>query len=329
MQCTYINKLGSRCEKESFKDLRECVSHCTEEEVQSDECQDYREIFYNFFSKYIFEEVNKKFKEVLKLSEPKTIAEKDSRQDDCNTFSKLIGGVKEVEVSPSLKEHMRKIYLIVDELKFPKDVAMQGLSSNATLILKNLGGVIFKKCEFNSSSTILFAEFYYEHCSFRKGARITPFPDLKDDHKYRYMYCKFQSDVEVMSSIYSKGINSNLFYECMFDAKITLLDVDINKNVFYFPEFNKGFIAGENSNNFFSFKKYYTIKQLLIKKCCFELSLKLNGFNEEDIDKLKKEGHRLENKDLVISSVDIIDSKFKSKFEIKYSHCTIKELCFG
>ncbi|MEJ6067326.1 hypothetical protein MT378_06210, partial [Psychrobacter sp. 16-Bac2893] len=230
--------------------------HCTEREIHNDGYGNYRKAFYDFLSEYIFEEVDKNFQKFWKTSDLQTIAEQESQRNDRNEFLRLIGGVKETELSSNLKEYMRKTDLILDEIKFPKDIAMQGLSPNAILILKNLGRVIFKSCEFNSPSTILFAEFYYEHCIFRRGARITPFPDLKDDHKYRYMYCSFQSDVEVMSSIHSKEINSNLFYECIFDEKITMLDVNINKNVFYFPEFNKDFIAGEESNNFLKFKRY-------------------------------------------------------------------------
>lgn len=317
MQCTYINKFGIRCEEESFKGLKECVLHCTEREIHNDGYENYRKAFYDFLSEYIFEEVDKNFQNFWKTSDLQTIAEQESQRNDRNEFLRLIGGVKETELSSNLKEYMRKTDLILDEIKFPKDIAMQGLSPNAILILKNLGRVIFKSCEFNSPSTILFAEFYYEHCIFRRGARITPFPDLKDDHKYRYMYCSFQSDVEVMSSIHSKEINSNLFYECIFDEKITMLDVNINKNAFYFPEFNKDFIAGEKSNNFLKFKRYYTINQLSIKKCYFQLSLKLNGFNEDNIDEIKQEGHIFERKELTISNISIIDSKFESKFEIK------------
>ncbi|MED6316778.1 MAG: hypothetical protein VYA60_06015 [Pseudomonadota bacterium] len=291
--------------------------HCTEREIHNDGYENYRKAFYDFLSEYIFEEVDKNFQNFWKTSDLQTIAEQESQRNDRNEFLRLIGGVKETELSSNLKEYMRKTDLILDEIKFPKDIAMQGLSPNAILILKNLGRVIFKSCEFNSPSTILFAEFYYEHCIFRRGARITPFPDLKDDHKYRYMYCSFQSDVEVMSSIHSKEINSNLFYECIFDEKITMLDVNINKNAFYFPEFNKDFIAGEKSNNFLKFKRYYTINQLSIKKCYFQLSLKLNGFNEDNIDEIKQEGHIFERKELTISNISIIDSKFESKFEIK------------
>ncbi|WP_333954432.1 hypothetical protein [Psychrobacter sp. S4(2024)] len=291
--------------------------HCTEREIHNDGYGNYRKAFYDFLSEYIFEEVDKNFQKFWKTSDLQTIAEQESQRNDRNEFLRLIGGVKETELSSNLKEYMRKTDLILDEIKFPKDIAMQGLSPNAILILKNLGRVIFKSCEFNSPSTILFAEFYYEHCIFRRGARITPFPDLKDDHKYRYMYCSFQSDVEVMSSIHSKEINSNLFYECIFDEKITMLDVNINKNVFYFPEFNKDFIAGEESNNFLKFKRYYTINQISIKKCYFQLSLKLNGFNEDNIDEIKQGGHIFERKDLTISNISIIDSKFESKFEIK------------
>ena len=326
MQCTYINKLGNRCEEKIFKDLKECVLHCTEKEIHNDEYECYRKDFYDFISEYVFKEIDKKFKDFWNTSDLQTIAELESQENDRNIFLRLIGGVKETELSPNLKKHMRKTDLILDEIKFPKDIAMQGLSLNAILILKNLGRVIFKNCEFNSYSTMLFAEFYYEHCNFRRGARINPFPDLKDDHKYRYMYCRFQSDVEVVSSIHSKEINSNLFYECIFDEKITMSDVNINKNAFYFPEFNTDFIAGEKSNNFLYFKRYYNIKQLSIKKCYFELSLKLNGFNEKDIGNIKKEGCYFERKDLTTSSISIVDSKFKSKFEIK--HRIVKDFKF-
>lgn len=317
MQCTYINKFGSRCEEKIFKNLKECVLHCTEKEIHNDEYEDYRKAFYDFLSEYVFEEIEKKFQNFWNTNDPQTIAELESQENDRNTFLRLIGGVKETELSPNLKKHMRKTDLILDEIKFPNDIAMQGLNPNAILILKNLGRVIFKNCEFNSYSAMLFAEFYHEHCNFRRGARINPFPDLKDDHKYRYMYCRFQSDVEVMSSIYSKEIKSNLFYECIFDEKITMSDVNFNKNVFYFPEFNEDFRAGEKSNNFLDFKRYYTIKQLSIQKCCFELSLKLNGFNEKDIGNIKKICY-FDSKDLITSNISIRDSKFRSKFEIKH-----------
>ncbi|MEJ6068525.1 hypothetical protein MT378_12340, partial [Psychrobacter sp. 16-Bac2893] len=61
----------------------------------------------------------------------------------------------------------------------------------------------------------------------------------------------------------------------------------------------------------------YTINQISIKKCYFQLSLKLNGFNEDNIDEIKQGGHIFERKDLTISNISIIDSKFESKFEIK------------
>ena len=317
MQCTYINKFGSRCEEKKFKDLKKCVLHCTDEEIKNDEYEHYREVFYKFFSEYIFEEVNKKFQKFWKVSELQTIAEQESQRNDSNTFSRLIGGVKEVEVSPSLKGYMRKIDLVVNELKFPKDIAMQGLSPNATLILENLGRVIFRNCKFNSSSVSLFAESYYEHCNFKTEVRVTPFPDLKDDNKYRYMYCRFQSDVEVISSTHSKEINSNLFYECLFLEKVSILDVNINKSVFHFPKINKDLIAAERGRSFSEFKDYYMIKELLVKDFFFKLSFKLNSFNEDDTKNLEKWGHDLEKIDLVFSSINIVNSKFESKFEVK------------
>lgn len=317
MQCTYINKFGIRCEEESFKGLKECVLHCTEREIHNDGYENYRKAFYDFLSEHIFEEVDKNFQNFWKTSDLQTIAEQESQRNDRNEFLRLIGGVKETELSSNLKEYMRKTDLILDEIKFPKDIAMQGLSPNAILILKNLGRVTFKGCEFNSPSTMLFAEFYYEHCIFKGGARITPFPDLKDDHKYRYMYCRFQSDVEVMSSTHSKEINSNLFYECLFFKKVSLLDVNINKSVFHFPKINKDLVAGERGRSFSDFKDYYLIKELLVKDCFFKLSFKLNGFNEDDAKNLEEWGHDLEKTDLVFSSINIISSKFESKFEVK------------
>ena len=59
------------------------------------------------------------------------------------------------------------------------------------------------------------------------------------------------------------------------------------------------------------------IKELLVKDCFFKFSFKLNGFNEDDAKNLEEWGHDLEKIDLVFSSINIVNSKFESKFEVK------------
>lgn len=317
MQCTYINKFRERCEHVSYNGLDVCVLHCAEKDIEESNYEHYRECFYNFFSKYIFEEVNKKLIEALSINDSLTMAEIQSRKNDLSMFSKLIKDIEEVEVSSSLKENLRKIDLTVYELKFPKDLVMNSFNSNAKIILKNLGKVLFVDCEFNTPSMALYAEFYYENCRFNENIKISPFPDLKDGTKYRYKYCIFKDNVEVTDSTHSNEINSNLFKECLFNGTVVLKNVNFQKNVFDFPKFNKNFIAGGIRRTYSEYKKYYIIKELEIENCAFKLNFKFNGFDKENIDVLVEEGYHFEKKDLGISSIHIIDSKFNSKFEMK------------
>lgn len=316
MQCVYINKFRERCGNVSYNGLDVCVLHCAEENIEESNYKHYRKCFYNFFSKYIFEEVDKKIKEALTINDSLTLIEIQSRKNDLDMFSKLIKDIEEVEVSSSLQENLRKIDLIVNELKFPKDLIMDGFNSNAKIILKNLGKVFFIDCEFNTIG-MLYAEFYYKNCKFNESLRITPFPDLKDGTEYRYEYCSFKASVDVTDSTHSNEINSNLFKECLFNGTVTLKNVDFKKNVFDFPKFDKDFIAGEIRRTYSEYKKYYIIKELKIDNCSFKLSLKFNGFDKENIDVLFKKGYHFEKKDLGISSIHIVDSKFESKFEMK------------
>ena len=318
MQCDYINKFSERCSKEIFKDFESCVLHCSEEKIyKSEDRKERREYFYNLFSEYVYKEVKSKLEEILTYSDSLTIAEFDSQKNDSRIFSDIMKGTVGVEISSSLQKHLRKIDLIVDEIKFPNDINMESLNDNVKTILKKLGRVIFRDCEFNSSSMNLYSEFYYEQCAFQNEVIVNPFPDLKEDNRYRYKYCDFKSNVKVINSNHSKVIKSNLFDECLFSGNVSLCDVEIYKNLFRFPDFNTDLIARNRSHQYSDFKQYYIIKELLIKACYVELKLKLNGFDERNIDDLNKKGYIFKKEDLSISIISIIDSKFKSKLEIK------------
>ncbi len=318
MQCDYINKFSERCNKEIFKDLESCILHCSEEKIyNSEDRKERREYFYNLFSEYVYKEVKSKLEEILTYSDSLTIAELDSQRNDSRIFSDIIKGTVGVEISSSLQKNLRKIDLIVDEIKFPNDINMESLNDNVKTILKKLGRVIFRDCEFNSSSMNLYSEFYYEQCAFQREVIVNPFPDLKDDNRYRYKYCDFKSNVKVINSNHSKVIKSNLFDECLFSGKVSLYNVEIYKNLFRFPDFNTDFIARNKNHLYLDFEKHYNVKELLIKACSFELKTELNGFDKENIDDLTKKGYIFEKKNLTISKISIIDSKFKSKLEIK------------
>ncbi|MGP9556171.1 hypothetical protein [Psychrobacter sp. AOP7-A1-24] len=64
-------------------------------------------------------------------------------------------------------------------------------------------------------------------------------------------------------------------------------------------------------------KNCYKIERLTIKECIFEEDLKINGFDIDDIAKFKFHGLDFKIGDLVFDNLEVLDTKFKSKLEIK------------
>lgn len=309
----------SNCKNERFGSLNMCALHCSEKNIDNSDTDKYIENFYKLFTKYL----NKEIEVEIYRSRSQCQNEMEAREElekleqDIEEYHMFVGGIETYGISANLKERLGNIDIVFKDYCFPDDTDMKYLDSEYHQILTYIGRVGFQRCHFDSSSLNLNSNTYYKSCKFRNNFIITPFPKFGIDEDYRYLSCIFKGNIHVSSLNNIKEISCNLFKECDFRGSITISNLNIKKSLFDLPKLLDNFEDKNFIENFNRFKKSYKIKNLTIIECSFESNFKLNGFDDDYINKLKLNNIDFKVDDLVISSIRIINSKFDSKFEIK------------
>lgn len=309
----------SNCKNERFGSLDMCALHCSEKNIDNSDIDKYIENFYKLFTKYLNREIEVEIyrSRYQCQNEMEAREELEEIEQDIEEYHMFVGGIEPYGISANLKKRLGNIDIVFKDYYFPDDTDMKYLDSEYHQILTYIGGVGFQRCHFYSSSLNLNSNTYYKSCNFRSDFIITPFPQFGIDEKYRYSSCIFKGNVYVSSLNNMKEMSCNLFKECDFRKNITISNLSIKRSLFDLPKLIDNFEDKKFVENFNRFKKSYKIKNLTIIECSFESNFKLNGFDDDYIDKLKLNNIDFKVDDLVISSIRIIDSKFNSKFEIK------------
>ena len=71
------------------------------------------------------------------------------------------------------------------------------------------------------------------------------------------------------------------------------------------------------NNSFKKIKTHHRFKKIAISNCIFDIDFKLNGFDDDYFEELNKYKCEYELDDMIIDELEIIDTKFESKLEIK------------
>ena len=116
----------------------------------------------------------------------------------------------------------------------------------------------------------------------------------------------------------------NLFYECNFLESLTIKNLVFKKNSLIFPDpvalfenWSINITESDFKNNFKKIEDCHKFKRLIISNCSFELDFKLNGFDDKYLEKLKKNKCEYKADSFIIEELEIIDTKFESKLELK------------
>ncbi|MBP3945637.1 hypothetical protein [Psychrobacter sp. K31L] len=233
-------------------------------------------------------------------------------------------------VSVSLSERLAEINITVENIKLPYDNDIKFLNSESREILWRLGRIDLINCYFESEYFDINNNTYFKDCNFENNFTINPFSKNNSGDRYRYINCNFNGDVSVIPSGNNKEILCNLFYECNFSKKLTIQNLTFKRNLFIFPDpislfksLSTNADKSQFKNEFKKIKNHHGFEKIIISKCIFELEFKLNGFNYDYLNKLKGYSCEYESDDLEIKDLDIIDTKFESKFEIKNRNANI------
>ena len=150
---------------------------------------------------------------------------------------------------------------------------------------------------------------------------------------YRYSNCTFDKEVYVISSEENKEILCNLFDGCNFLNEITVQDLLFKKSLFNFPELltilESQSLTNKKNNidvDIEKIRERYNIDSLIIKNCTFESDVKINGFSEDFLQKIRDLGCESQKEYLTIGNLEVIDTKFKAKLEIK--NTSVKDFKF-
>ncbi len=315
-------KLPSGCKNNVYGKLKFCALHCSEKDIDDNKYHDYLMEFYKLFSKYLHGEVEVE----INRQRCENKYELDERDNDIEEYHLFIGGVKPEGVSHSLIERLGKINIEFKKIQFPDDDDISYLEGEAHALLRWIGKVLFNKCIFNLGSLNLNSNFYYEDCVFCNEISINPFPEV-EDNDYRYIDCLFRKNIYIKPSKQSKKIFCNLFKDCNFEEDINLNNIDFKKTVFHLSHPLDNVSINNIKERFNKVKSNFKFKNIKIEKCNFDSSFKLNGFGEKYLEKLKCYKCEFDKDWLEISSLEIIDTEFNSKFELK--NRVIKNLDFN
>lgn len=283
--------------------------------------------FYEILEEYIEEEV------LIKLEELRY--ECTSEQD----FYELDEDIEELHVhlaigedsgvSSSLSKRLKDINIVIENITFPYDDNLKHQGSEISDILWRISKVDFIKCDFYSNYFRINNNTYFKNCNFKNDIFIEPFSINNFDELYRYSNCTFNKEVYVIPSKENKEVLCNLFEECNFLSEMTVQDLSFKKSLFKFPD-PLSISEDQNLTNDIDIEKIvscYNFNSLIIKNCIFENDVKLNGFSEDCLQEVRDLGYELQKKYLTIENLEIIDTKFEAKLEIK--NASVKNINFN
>ncbi len=316
MQCTH--KVGENiCDCESYRDLDKCVLHCGEDSI-TENTDEYLEKFYKTFEKFIKSEFFAKFES--------TLVDLDEEEQDIeynitkNYISEYDNSLDELYKSAPRADFIKKLNSIQIEVRgliFPQSTLESFQYNEYHHLFSELRNIKFYECEFHSFSFDSGVNSQYISCIFHDKVRMIPLiKDLKEG-AYRYTYCHFEKDIVIESSGRFKEIASNIFQECLFKGGIELKNLTFTEVVFSFPDLESPYRDAKTEYLLRYDEERLYIKSLVIDSCIFYKDFKLNGFNKEYLDNIKKENLDYNPEYLTINNLEIKNTKFKSKLEIK------------
>ena len=321
-------ELSSGCENDIYGNLKYCVLHCSHEDIESKDMDDYLKKFSEIFMKYLYESI---------LHDKFYIVGKDKNVTPVYGIDEF--KYKNIIDNKLLIEKLNTMNIIIRNIVFPESSDLENYMLDARTIMKYLGKVDFESCKFGHLIFNGIKNYYHKYCTFSKDIEILPFPqvktkDNKESVEYRYIDCIFEGNIILTRSIFTDEIYCNMFYHCFFNKNIIVNNLKFKKTLLKFPDIlqvikNKKLVdtSFDEKEEFDRIKYCYKIKNLSIIDCSFESEFKLNGISKEYHQRVKSAGYEIEKSIFHVDDLSIIDNKFKSKVEIKYR--TVKKLIFN
>ncbi|MGO2505550.1 MAG: hypothetical protein ACTH7L_05520 [Psychrobacter alimentarius] len=311
--------------------LSEYESDCQNDDEMGDKSHDYLMKFYEILGEYIAEETFIKLEELR--DECTSEQEVYELEEDIKELHVHLAIGEDSGVSGNLSERLGNMNIVIENIVFLSDDNVKCIGSEIREILWRLGKIEFINCKFNSNNFRINNNTYFKDCNFKDRIFIEPFSRNKFNDIYRYSNCTFDKEVYVISSEENKEILCNLFDECNFLNEITVQNLLFKKSLFNFPELliipESQSITNKKTNINIDIEKTgerYNLDSLIIKNCIFENDVKLNGFSEDCLQKVRDLGYELQKKYLTIENLEIIDTKFEAKLEIK--NASVKNINF-
>lgn len=298
--------------------LSEYESYYQNDGEMGDKSHDYLMKFYKILEEYIKEETSIKLEDLR--SECSSEQEAYELNEDIKEFHIHLQIGEYSGVSGSLRERLKDINIVIENIVFPCDDNLKYLGSEIREILWNINKIEFINCNFSCNNLRINNNTYFKGCKFENNIFVEPFSINKFNDIYRYSNCTFDKDVYVKPSKENKEIACNLFEGCNFMNEIIVRDLLFKKSFIKFLDPLSMVELQNFSNRNTEVEKiieHYNIYKLTIKNCIFENDVKLNGFDRDCLQKLRFLGCKLQKNYLTIEILEIIDTKFESKLEIK------------
>ena len=320
-------ELSSGCENDIYGNLKYCVLHCSHEDIESKDMDDYLKKFSEIFMKYLYESI---------LHDKFYIVGKDKNVTPVYGINEF--KYKNIIDNKLLIEKLNTMNIIIRNIVFPESSDLENYMLDARTIMKYLGKVDFESCKFGHLIFNGIKNYYHKYCTFSKDIEILPFPqvktkDNKESVEYRYIDCIFEGNIILTRSIFTDEIYCNMFYHCFFNKNIIVNNLKFKKTLLKFPDIlqvikNKKLVdtSFDEKEEFDRIKYCYKIKNLSIIDCSFESEFKLNGISEEHCQEIESAGYKFDNDILHMTNLEIVDTKFNSKLEIK--NRVIKDFIF-
>lgn len=302
----------SGCKNNAYKELDYCALHCSEKNIDENESHEYLMSFYRLFRDYLYDKVEV---EIYRLPCANR-QELDEQDNDLEEYHLFVNGAKPEGISASLIEMLEKIEIEFKKFKFPNDDDFGYLDSESRELLRWLGKVVFTECSFSLGSLNLNSNFYYRGCIFHNKFFIKPFPQV-ESKDYRYINCRFENDVSVGPSRQSNQFICKIFEDCNFEEDVILKNIDFKETVFQLSDPLEKVNIEHVKEHFSEVKANFKFKKIYIEKCNFESSFMLNGFDKKYLGRLELCRCEFDEDWLNISSLEVIDTEFSAKFELK------------
>lgn len=309
--------------------LSEYESDCQNDDEMGDKSHNYLMKFYEILGEYITEEA------FIKLEESRLECTSEQEayelEEDIKELHAHLAVGEYSGVSATLSERLGNINIVIENIVFPNDDSLKSLGSEIREILWRLSKIEFINCKFNCNNFRINNNTYFTDCNFEGSLFIEPFSRNKFNDIYRYSNCTFDKEVCVIPSNENKEILCNLFDGCNFLNEITVRDLLFKKSLFNFPELliilESQIVTNKKNNiDIEKIRERYNIDSLIIKNCIFENDVKLNGFSEDCLQKIRDLGYESQQEYLTIENLEVIDTKFKAKLEIK--NTSVKDFKF-